>query len=109
VFVSVAQKAAPVANGNAHVFKLTAGSSTFGGALGTSAVTITDASLSASEAVVALWFDTDTNEAVFGTWRNSTTGGNQLNALDTFTEAGRIDMTAADFAALNNTDFLLFA
>ena len=108
VVTNVGQNIDVAASATATVLKFTTGASTFTDAIGTGSFAITDANFAATEAMAAVWYDTDTSEAVFGTLRNSSAGGGQLNDLDAFAEAARLGMSAADFAALNNQNMLFY-
>lgn len=107
--VDIAQNADVANNAAAHAVKFTTGASTFQLAIGTGSFAIAYASFAATEAMIGVWFDTDTNEAVFGTLLDTAGGVGELNTLDTFAEATRVAMSAADFANVNANDIFLFA
>lgn len=62
----------------------------------------------AGQGVAAVWFDTDTNEAVYGYIEDTSVAGTALTSSDTFHEIVRIGMTAEDFTA-ENIDASLYA
>jgi hypothetical protein len=104
VVVNVAQNVDVANSATALILKLTTPAASFAAAVGTGSFAIADANFGSSEAMFASWFDSGTNEAVFGTLRDSSTAApNELQAADTFTEAARVAMSAADYASLLRT------
>ena len=94
-----------------NLLVLTDGAATFVAAMGMATITASDGNtlgLGAGQGVAAVWFDTDTNEAVYGYIEDTSVAGTALTSSDTFHEIVRIGMTADDFTA-ENIDASLYA
>jgi hypothetical protein len=88
--------------GSASTFLvLTNNATSFAAAIGTAGASVGNTSLGTAEAIATVYFNTASNEAVFGfiTNDNSATSG-ILNSSDNFTEIGRATSTAAAFSGL---------
>ncbi|MDD3554827.1 MAG: DUF4214 domain-containing protein [Deltaproteobacteria bacterium] len=77
---------------------------------GTGSITISDANLSATERVAAVFYDATNGQAVFGYILNtdSTTSTNVIDSNDTFIEVVRVGMTATDYTSFSGTGFEFF-
>ena len=94
-----------------NLLVLTNKAATFVAAMGTATITASSGNtsgLDAGKGVAAVWFDTDTNEAVCGYIEDTSVAGTALTSSDTFHEIVRIGMTVNDFT-VENIDAFLYA
>jgi hypothetical protein len=83
----------------------TTGGATFAAAAGTS--TVRDAAgdtsglTAASQGVAAVWYDTDTSEAVYGIVMDTAAAGSGLTGADTHFELARVTMATTDYTLAN--------
>ena len=83
----------------------TSAASTFALAAGTSVVRDaggdTSGLTAATEGVAAVWYDSDTGEAVYGYILDSAGSGSGLTGADTFAEMARVTMATSDYTLAN--------
>ena len=112
VVQTIAQSAAAAAvAGTANIFKLTTGvafttdlQGTFNAAIGTATIT----GLGTTSGVAVVFYDTTNSKAVLAAAQTATAGDTILATGDLVRIIGAIDMTAADYANFNATNFAIF-
>lgn len=93
-----------VAANTINLFILTNKASTFSAAMGTATITAiggNTSGLSGNKGVAAVWFDTDTNQSVYGYIEDTSAPGTALTNSDTFHEVVRVGMTSSEFTVTN--------
>jgi hypothetical protein len=100
VIVTVAASAGTInASTSNGVIKFSAAATSYANAIGTTSITLT--AIADAEVIAAIWYDSTNGVAVFG-GISSGADGSILNITqsDIFVEIARVQMSAADYAAL---------